>query len=101
MVVDYCSRWLEAILLKKPDVQHVIKDMKAICRTYGLAEALCNDNGPPFLSKKFVGFLEYLGISHKKGVYLIGQRGTEKWNVAMKQFTHIDGGGGGFCNTPF
>ena len=68
VVVDYCSRWLKAILLKKPDAQHVIKDMKAIFRTCGLAEALCNDNGPPFLSKRFVGFLEYLGISHKKGV---------------------------------
>ena len=68
MVVDYCSRWLEAILLKNTDTQHAIKDMKGLLRTQGLAEALRSGNGPPFPSKRFVDFLEYLGISHKKGV---------------------------------
>ena len=68
VVVDYYSRWLEAILLKKTDAQHVIKSMEAIFRTHGLPEALRSDNRPPFASKVFEGFLEYLGISHKKGV---------------------------------
>ena len=68
VVVDYYSRWLEAILLKKTDAQHVIKSMEAIFRTHGLPETLRSDNGPPFASKEFEGFLEYLGISHKKGV---------------------------------
>ena len=68
VVVDYYSRWLEAILLKKTDAQHVIKSMEAIFRTHGLPDTLRSDNGPPFASKEFEGFLEYLGISHKKGV---------------------------------
>jgi len=68
VVVDYYSRWLEAILLKKTDAQHVIKCMEAIFRTHGLPETVRSDNGPPFASKEFEGFLEYLGISHKKGV---------------------------------
>lgn len=68
MVVDYNSRWLEAIFLKRTNAQHVIKSMEAIFRTPRLPEALHNDNGPPFASKEFEGFLEYLGISHKKGV---------------------------------
>ena len=68
VVVDYYSRWLEAILLKKTDAQHVIKSMEAIFRTHGLPEALRSDNGPPFASKEFESFLKYLGISHKKGV---------------------------------
>ena len=68
VVVDYYSRWLEAILLKKTGAQHVIESMEAIFRTHGLPEALRSDNGPPFASKEFESFLEYLGISHKKGV---------------------------------
>ena len=59
VVVDYYSRWLEAILLKKTDAQHVIKSMEAIFRTHGLPEALRSDNGPPFGPKEFEGFLEY------------------------------------------
>ena len=58
VVVDYYSRWLEAILLKKTDAQHVIKSMKAIFRTHGLPDTLRSDNGPPFASKEFEGFLE-------------------------------------------
>lgn len=47
MVIDYFSQWLEAIFLKKTnaDAQHV-RRMKAIFETYGLPEALQNDNGP-------------------------------------------------------
>ena len=68
VVVDYHSRWIEAILLKKTDAQHVIKSMEAIFRTHGLPETVRSDNRPPFASKEFEAFLEYLGIEHKKGV---------------------------------
>ena len=62
VVVDYYSRWVEAVLLKKTDAQHVIKSMEAVFRTHGLPETVRSDNGPPFAS------MEYLGIEHKKGV---------------------------------
>ena len=68
VVVDYYSRWVEAVLIKKTDAQHVIKSMEAIFRTYRLPETVRSDNGPPFASMEFEGFLEYLGIEHKKGV---------------------------------
>ena len=68
VVVDYYSRWIEAILLKKTDAQHVIRSMEAIFRTHGLPEAVRSDNGPLFASREFEGFLDYLGIKHKKGV---------------------------------
>ena len=68
VVVDYYSRWIEAVLLRKTDAQHVIKSMEAIFRTHGLPETVRSDNGPPFASKEFQGFLEYLGIEHKRGV---------------------------------
>ena len=68
VVVDYRSRWMEAILLKKTDAQHVIKSMEAIFRTHGLPGTVRSDNGAPFGVKEFEAFLEYLGIEHKKGV---------------------------------
>ena len=42
--------------------------LEAIFRTHGLPETVRSDNGPPFASKEFEAFLEYLGIEHKKGV---------------------------------
>ena len=51
VVVDYYSRWIEAILLKKTDAQQVIKSMKVIFRTHGFPETVRTDNGPPFMSK--------------------------------------------------
>ena len=44
VVVDYYSRWIEAILLKKTDAHHVVKSMEAIFRTHGLPECLRSDN---------------------------------------------------------
>jgi len=35
---------------------------------HGLPETLRSDNGQPFASAEFKCFLEYLGISHKKGI---------------------------------
>lgn len=48
VVVDYYSRWIEAILVRKTDAQHVIKCLKAIFRTHALPETIRSDNGPPF-----------------------------------------------------
>ena len=67
-LVDYYSRWIEAILLKKTDDHHVVRSMEAIFRTHGLSECVRSDNGPPFASEQFETFLEYLGIQHKKSV---------------------------------
>ena len=68
VVVDYYSRWIEAILLKKTDAHHVVKSMEAIFRTHGLPQCVRSDNGPPFVSEQFETFLEYLGTHQKKGV---------------------------------
>ena len=68
VVVDYYSRWPEVVLLKKTDAGHVTKSMEAMFRTHGLPDIVRSDNGPPFASKEFEGFLDYLGVDHKKGV---------------------------------
>ena len=91
VVVDYYSRWIEAILLKKTDAQHVIKSMEAIFRTHGLPETVRSDNGPPFASKEFEAFLEYLGIEHKKGVLYWPQSNgeVERCNETLLKIVRI------------
>ncbi|PFX15319.1 Uncharacterized protein K02A2.6 [Stylophora pistillata] len=71
------------------DAQRVIKSMEAIF-TYGLPEALRSDNGP-FASKEFEGFLEYLGIRHKKGIPCWPQsnREVERANETILKIVRI------------
>ena len=68
VVVDYYSKWPEIAFLTKTDAGNVIKCMESMFRTHGLPETLRSDNGPPFASREFEGFLEYLSIDHKKGI---------------------------------
>lgn len=68
VIIDYYSRWIEAILLKKTDASHVIRPMEALFQTHGLPETVRSDNGPPFTSNEFVAFLDYLAIDHKRGI---------------------------------
>ncbi len=91
VVVDYYSRWIEAILLRKTDAQHVIKSLEAIFRTHGLPETIRSDNGPPFTSREFEAFLKSLGIIHKKGVpYWPQSNGeVERCNATLLKIVRI------------
>jgi transposase InsO family protein len=91
VVVDYYSRWIEAILLRKTDAQHVIKSLEAIFRTHGLPETIRSDNGPPFASREFEAFLKSLGIIHKKGVpYWPQSNGeVERCNATLLKIVRI------------
>ncbi|CAB4042236.1 Transposon Ty3-I Gag-Pol poly, partial [Paramuricea clavata] len=91
VVVDYYSRWVEAILLRKTDAQHVIKSLEAIFRTHGLPETIRSDNGPPFASRDFEAFLKSLGIIHKKGVPYWPQSngGVERCNETLLKIVRI------------
>ena len=86
VVVDYYSRWLEAILLKKTDAQHVKKSMEAIFRTRGLPEALRSDNGPPFASKKNWGLPRIPWDKPQEGRTLLTaeqpRSGAWQWNIS-------------------
>ena len=42
--------------------------MEGIFQTHGIPESVRSDNGPPFSSAEFQGFLDYLGIVHLKGI---------------------------------
>ena len=91
VVVDYFSGWIEAIFLHKTDAAHVIKSLEAIFRTHGLPNIVRSDNGPPFSSREFKGFLEYLGIVHKKGVpYWPQSNGeVERCNATLLKIVRI------------
>ena len=68
VVVDNYSRWPEVILLRTINASYVTRAMEGIFQTHGIPESVRSDNGPPFSSAEFEGFLDYLGIVHLKGI---------------------------------
>ena len=68
VVVDNYSRWPDFFLLRKTDASHVTRAMEGIFQTRGIPDSVRSDNGPPFSSAEFEGFLDYLGIVHLKGI---------------------------------
>ena len=77
VVVDYYSKWREIAFLSKTDARTVIKCLQSMFYSHGLPETLRSDNGPPFASREFERFLEYLAIDHKKGTPYWPQSDTE------------------------
>ena len=51
VVVDCYFRWIETILLKKTNANHVVRSLEAIFATHGLPETIRSDSEPPFASK--------------------------------------------------
>ena len=91
MAIDYFSRWPEVAFMKKTDAQHVIRCLEAMFHTHGLPISVRSDNGPPFASKEFEGFLDYLAIDHKKGVpYWPQSNGeVERYNETLMKTIRI------------
>ena len=91
VVIDYYSRWPEVIQVTKTDAGHIIKSMEAIFRTHGIPESMRSDNGPPFQSREFEGFLGYLGIDHRKGIPLWPQSNgeVERFNATILKIVRI------------
>ena len=77
VVVDYYSKWPEIAFLSKTDAGTVIKCLQSMFYTQGLPETLRNDNGPPFASQEFEGFLEHLAIDRKKEIPYWSQSDSE------------------------
>ena len=63
-VVDYGSRFPEAILLGGTTTRHVIAALSDIFARNGLPSQLVSDNGPQFASAEFSSFLQQASIQH-------------------------------------
>ncbi|KAL0879410.1 hypothetical protein ABMA27_003165 [Loxostege sticticalis] len=64
VIVDSCSKWIEAIHMKKTTAQAVISVLRNLWSKFGLPKQTVSDNGPPFSSSEFQNFLAHNGIEH-------------------------------------
>ncbi|XP_035829235.1 uncharacterized protein K02A2.6 [Aplysia californica] len=65
LIVDYFSRWIEIVLLRKTTSSTVVEHSKSIFAKYGIPEIVISDNGPQFASCEFANFAETYGFEHK------------------------------------
>lgn len=64
IVVDSCSKWIEAIKMQRTTAQAVIAVLRDLWAKFGLPKQTVSDNGPPFSSAEFQKFLKHNGIDH-------------------------------------
>ncbi|XP_037876915.1 uncharacterized protein K02A2.6-like [Bombyx mori] len=64
VVVDSCSKWIEAIKMQRTTAQAVISVLRDLWSKFGLPKQTVSDNGPPFSSSDFQKFLIHNGIKH-------------------------------------
>ncbi|XP_028166425.1 uncharacterized protein K02A2.6-like isoform X2 [Ostrinia furnacalis] len=64
IVVDACSKWIEAIKMKSTTAGAVISVLRDMWARFGLPKQVVSDNGPPFTSTEFDSFLKNNGIDH-------------------------------------
>lgn len=64
VVVDACSKWIEAVRMKNTNARAVISVFRDMWARFGLPKQVVSDNGPPFTSAEFEAFLSRNGIEH-------------------------------------
>ena len=66
VLVDYVSKWVEAIATPKDDARVVIKFLKKnIFSRFGVPRALINDGGMHFCNNQLKKVLEHYNVRHK------------------------------------
>jgi len=65
-LVDYRSKWPEAIILRNITSQQIIKELTEVFARFGNPKILVTDNGRQFISEEFEGFLKLNGINHAR-----------------------------------
>ena len=66
VVVDYVSKWVEAIPCKHNDHRVVLKFLKEnIFSRFGVSKAIISDGGTHFCNKPFETLLTKYGVKHK------------------------------------
>ncbi|WVZ89089.1 LOW QUALITY PROTEIN: hypothetical protein U9M48_035543 [Paspalum notatum var. saurae] len=65
IVVDYVSKWVEALPCSAADSRHCIKMFyDTIFPRFGTPRVIISDGGPHFIDKRFKRFLAELGVEH-------------------------------------
>ena len=74
-VVDYRSKWPEAIVLKRITSKSIITVLTDIFARFGNPKVLITDNGRQFIAEEFQDFMKANGIQHRR----ITLFSTSKW----------------------
>ena len=64
-VIDYATRWVEAIPLKNIDTVTVSEALCTIFTRFGFPSEVLSDGGPQFTSDLMYQVMKSLGITHK------------------------------------
>ena len=86
MAIEYFTKWVEAISLKKatsPAIANFIRE-HIICR-FGIPHKIVTDNGTPFVNKDVRKLLDHRHIKHRKSTpyYSQGNRQAEANNRGL------------------
>lgn len=65
IVIDYYSRYIELVLLKKTSAAMVIDKLKSIFARHGIPEVVVSDNAQQFAGKEFKSFASRYGFQHR------------------------------------
>lgn len=65
-VVDYRSKWPEAIVLKRITCESIVNALADIFARFGNPKVLITDNGRQFVAEEFQDFIKANGIQHRR-----------------------------------
>ena len=65
VIVDYYSKYIDAIQLHSTTTTAVINALKTVMATHGIVKTLRSENGPQFSSSEFKQFCKSYGIEHQ------------------------------------
>ena len=69
LVVDYVSKWVEAIACPRNDVSTVVRFIQRnILNRYGASRTIIDDEGSHFTNKRFAKLLSRYGVRHAIGL---------------------------------
>ena len=100
LVVDYVSKWVEAILTRTNDHKVFLKFLKEhIFSCYGVPRAIISDGGLHFCNLSFENLLKNYGVTHKVSTAyhpqtngqaeLANRRSNIFWKKRSPQITRI------------
>ena len=66
VAIDAFSKWPEVFVVGSTSASQTIDKLRTMFATHGLPLTLVSDNGPPFTSSEFCGFMKSNGITHRR-----------------------------------